>query len=441
MRLDQDGRFYVLELNSLPSLGEHGSYVAAAAAMGLDFTALVNRLIEVASARYFGTPQPPELQRSPISPKDRVFAFLTQRRDRLEKRVEQWVNLSSRADDPIGIRQAANEIGDVFAEIGMEAVAGLTDAPSCWGWQTAAKFNHGTLLLLHLDIPFNSSIGGEHFHRDPEWLYGEGIGSSRGPLVQLEYALRAVNAVRKLKSTPLGVICYADEGRECSESASTIARACADAKQVLVLRPGNPGESVVTGRRGQRRYRLFFQGKPVKLGQADRKSEVMLTALRVLEDVSSFTSRKDRVAVSIVDIHAETYPQLLPHRVTAILQASFPHQAAADALERRITQRLANTQAELARLSDRPSMPVRNVNSPLINRLQAVGAAWEIPLNTETSLWPSVAGLVPPHVPVVCGLGPVANSLHTGREALSRISLVQRSLLLAQFLLGEEGRH
>lgn len=52
MRIDAQGDPYVLEINSLPSLGEHGSYVAASEAVGLDFPALVNRLVEVAAAPY-----------------------------------------------------------------------------------------------------------------------------------------------------------------------------------------------------------------------------------------------------------------------------------------------------------------------------------------------------------------------------------------------------
>ena len=42
--MDAAGNLYVLELNSLPSLGEHGSYVIAANHVGLDFAALINRL-------------------------------------------------------------------------------------------------------------------------------------------------------------------------------------------------------------------------------------------------------------------------------------------------------------------------------------------------------------------------------------------------------------
>lgn len=437
MRLDADGSLYVLEVNSLPSLGEHGSYVAAADAMGLDFARLVNRLVEVASARYFGTPNPPELVRTRKTPSERVFGYLTERRDRLEKSIEQWVSLSSHSDDPVGIRQAATKIAELMKELALQPVGRFTDAPHVWTWESAKGMRNGTLLVCHIDVPFNSIMGGEHFHRDPEWLYGEGVGASRGPLVQLEYALRALYVARKLKGIPLGVLIYADEGRDCVESAEFIEQAAGEAKEVLVLRPGNLNDSIVTGRRGQRRYRAFFQGKPKKLGQADKQNEVMHRALATLEDISQLTSRKNRLAVSAVDIKAESYPRLLPHRVIATLQASFPNTRAGDKQEQAVQAVLDKQAAELALLSDRPAMPTRRINSALVSKLREVAGEWDIPINAETSLWPSVAGLVSPQVPVVCGLGPVARGLYTGQEAVSRISLVQRSLLLAEFLLSQ----
>jgi hypothetical protein len=228
---------------------------------------------------------------------------------------------------------------------------------------------------------------------------------------------------------------YADEGRDCEESAEFITRASAEAGEVLVLRPGNLNDSVVIGRRGQRRYRAFFKGKPCKLGQSEKQPEVMLRALTALESISLLSNRKDRLAVSTVDIRSDAYPRLLPHRVVATLQSSFPNLRAADRLEQQIMEELKKCQAELALISDRPPMPTRRINNALLNRLRDVAVQWEIPLNKETSLWPSVAGLVPPQVPVVCGLGPVARELYTGQEAVSRLSLVQRTLLLSAYLL------
>jgi D-alanine-D-alanine ligase len=228
---------------------------------------------------------------------------------------------------------------------------------------------------------------------------------------------------------------YADEGRDCEESAEFIEKAAAEAKEVLVLRPANTNNSLVVGRRGQRRYRAVFRGRPRKLGQSSKRPEVMLRALSTLEDIARLNDRKARLAVSTVELHTQAYPRLLPHRIDATLQASFPNTRAADRLEEQIQEILAEAQAELALLSRRPAMPSRRINADLLKNLRETAKKWDIPLNTETSLWPSVAGLVPPQVPVICGLGPEARGLYTGQEAVSRISMVQRTLLLAEYLL------
>ena len=91
----------------------------------------------------------------------------------------------------------------------------------------------------------------------------------------------------------------------------------------------------------------------------------------------------------------------------------------------------------LVMVSDRPPMVERRKNASLIKQLISIADDWDIPLGSESSLWPSVAGLVPIKASVVCGLGPVAIDLYTSREAVSRISVVQRTLLLAQFLLSQ----
>ncbi len=94
---------------------------------------------------------------------------------------------------------------------------------------------------------------------------------------------------------------------------------------------------------------------------------------------------------------------------------------------------------QLALISDRPPMQERRANNALAKQLIASASEWDIPLKTESSLMPSVAGLVPAAVPVVCGVGPIGQDLFTSREAVSRISLMQRTLLLTEFLLSQSG--
>ena len=50
--MDQSGRPFVLGINSMASLGAGGSFVRAAAAAGLDFSELVNRIADIAWQRH-----------------------------------------------------------------------------------------------------------------------------------------------------------------------------------------------------------------------------------------------------------------------------------------------------------------------------------------------------------------------------------------------------
>jgi D-alanine-D-alanine ligase len=54
IRIDESGRPYVLELNSMASLGAGGSFVRAAEAAGYSFANLINRIVDVTHERYFG---------------------------------------------------------------------------------------------------------------------------------------------------------------------------------------------------------------------------------------------------------------------------------------------------------------------------------------------------------------------------------------------------
>jgi D-alanine-D-alanine ligase len=90
-------------------------------------------------------------------------------------------------------------------------------------------------------------------------------------------------------------------------------------------------------------------------------------------------------------------------------------------------------------ISDRPPMKERRGSARLAKALDSVAREWEIPWSKDSSLWPSVGGLAPAKTSVICGLGPAAKDLYTPREAVNRVSLIQRTLLLALFLAQKTG--
>ena len=56
IRIDPSGNPFVLEINSMASLGPGGAFVLAASSAGYSFETLVLRIVEIAHERYFGTP-------------------------------------------------------------------------------------------------------------------------------------------------------------------------------------------------------------------------------------------------------------------------------------------------------------------------------------------------------------------------------------------------
>jgi D-alanine-D-alanine ligase len=439
MRMSKGEELFVLEINSLPSLGEHGSFTHAAASIGLDFQKLINRLVEVASARYFGTPQPPALEGRRRDRPKTAFAFLTRNRDRLEARLQEWIALSSRTEDPIGQDAVFQELDRVMTDLGLHPSEALSKSRSARLWQTDAGYEGGTLMVGHADVPMSIETAAPGFRREPEWLYGEGIGSSRGPLTILEFALRATKSTRMLRKLKLGVLWYGDEGRDCRYSGERISEVARNAARVLLLRPVYGEGRVITGRRGMRTYRLTASGDSVRIGTRAKQPGVMLDFFERLAALERLTDRRARIAVAASDVEVRSFPLRLPHTAIATLEVSYPTAAALERVEARIHAILDPTgrRWSLAQVADRPPMPERKANRILAEELDRVAANWEFEITADTSALPSAAGLVPAGVPVVCGLGPAAQDLNTPQERISRISLVQRTLLLAQLLVGD----
>jgi D-alanine-D-alanine ligase len=436
MRLDAEGNFYILEINSLPSLGEHGSYTIAAKEMGLDFPYLINRLVETASARYFGTPTPPVIKSKETDLPTLIFSFLSKQRDQMERKLEEWVAVTSRTYDPTGNQAAIKKLNNELKEIKLQPVKDLTDERSAWTWETKGGLDGGTLFIGHIDLPLDQNTPTQLFRREPEWLYGEGIGISRAPLLMLEFALRSLRHHRQLHKLPIGVLYYQDEGRDCRYSADIIRKTASRARRVVILRPGTRDDKVIIQRRGQIKYRLVVEGKTKRLGQHPKTPEVLPWVCDRLRDISNLSSPKDKLSVSAVNIMTDAFPMLLPHRLTVDLMLSYLDKKMADEAEDQIKEMIIRKgfKSELVKVTDRPPMKERRHNFGLAKKLSAVAEKWDIPFGRDSSVWPSAGGLVPAKIPVVCGIGPTSRNLYTPQEAVNRTSLIQRTLLIAQFL-------
>ncbi len=439
LRLDASGELYLLEINSLPSIGPRGSYVIAAAAMGFDYNALMNRLIEVAAARYFGTPAAPRIGGRKQDVSRAMFDHVTAHRDQLEREVEKWCALSSRTDDPVGIQMAQQRLDDKLVGLGLTPVNELSDQKTVWTWQTEAGLEGGTLLVGHLDVPMDAAMPWQAFRRDPEWLSGDGVGQARAPWAMVRFALAALRHHQLLRHRPLGVLAYADEGADCRYSRDLIRRAMDKAGQVLVLRPATREDRLVNQARGLRQYRLQVTAREVPTGPPRERPRLIRRLLARLDEALGLTDPAEEVTVFVSNLHTVSLPLSPPHRAVATISISYLDLDKALALEAKIRDLFVpdGLGASLNLISDRPPLMPDPGGQNLVRTLAAAAGEWDVTLKAMSSRWPTVAGLAPSGVPALSGLGPMTRDLCTPREAVQRISLVQRTLLLARFLIGQ----
>jgi len=193
---------------------------------------------------------------------------------------------------------------------------------------------------------------------------------------------------------------------------------------------------LVTNRRGARRYRLSVEGEPLRPGQRTRRMPVLRWTWGKLDEMTRMTSSKDRLAVEVLDIEPERHPMMAPHRVSATIMVAYFDVDDAERVERRMKEILGSRgrRWKLTLLSDRPPMKERAQGLRLVKAIEEVSRELQLPVGHHSSVWPSVAGLVPAKVGCVCGFGPVCRDRDTSKEAVQRVSLVQRALLLAAFL-------
>lgn len=439
-RIDKQGNPYILEVNSMASLGADGSFVYAAEKVGLPYKELMNRIIDVTCERYFGadfhTPTDDHMQKADV----RIFNGLTKKRSAMETDLKAWTNISSRTEDPVGLSRIRKKIDERLSKLGLIPVESCTNGRSAWTFETAAGMQGGTLLVVPIDVPGKRTGFPIPFRTEQEWLYGEGIASSRGGIVTMLSALGALKEQKLLSKKKVGVLFYSDEGRGMRYSSSIIEKASKQAAEVIVLQPGFTDGKVVDQRRGTKQFSIIVEGDPVRIGKETNITDVLSSFIQNAQKLDGFNNPRKKLSVAIQDVRSERYSVLKPHRVYATLSITYLDEKSAEETEKLIRELFKSNskgmRTHIEKLVERSPF-IRKKNHELIQKLSDLSAIWNLPFGTESSLLSSAAGEVPKGKSVVCGFSPASKGLYMPEEALHRSELVQRSLLLALYLNGE----
>lgn len=442
-RIGKDGQPTVLEINSMASLSPTGSYVKAAQTAGLNYNALVQELISIASKRYFGNDfiqDSVEIQKTGNS-QQIVFDDLIKHRAKIEDQLKYWTSFQRDKDHPFGISKLMKVLDQKFSKLGLKHVEAFTNATTTWAWETSAGYENGVLLVVPIDIPQNSSESLSSFRIEEDRIFGSGIASSNAGITCIAEALKSLMNVQKLHDRKIGVFAYTDESDGMRYSGRILRQASKLAKEVIILQPGSANGKAVTQRRGFKKINIVVERSPITIGRKTKQVDIFNWITEKIQFINGYSQQYEKLAVAVNEFRSKSFHMMQTHKIEFKICITYLDPKSALDVEneimRQFKSRSKSIRSYIGTLEERPPMLKSPHQSDMILKLRAISEAHQLPFGVDSRLTPSAGGDIAPNVPVLCGMSPSAENLYTNTESINRLELLQKTVLLSMYLLGD----
>lgn len=384
---------------------------------------------------------------------ERIRGLLAARETATLAMLERLVNESSFTEDIAGgarvgqlLQQELAALGGLSARLVPSASGKF--APHVVARSRAAESSaKGAVALVgHLDTVFPPGTF-EGFRRDGALARGPGVLDMKGGLVVILEALRVLDALGVLDTTPLRLVIVSDEEVGSPEGCKVIADEVTGARAALVFEPGRAGDAIITARKGTGSLRVVATGKAAHAGNAHAEGANAIWALaRFVERAQSLTDYDRGVTVNVGTIAGGTSKNTVPARAEAAVDLRFVSLEQREALfvqldemARDAAATLPGTTLTVGRGASRTPLLRSKDNLALHGEYGACARAAglgdvEAPLlggGSDASTTAAVG------IASIDGLGPRGTGLHTTDELMEVASLAPKAEALARFLLAK----
>ena len=441
IRMDADGSIHLLEINSMASLGETGSYVAAAAAAGYDFKALVNKMLDVAAVRYFATGAAAGRAASggrkmplPV----RIRGFLRSRQVQNEKLLGKMVNVNTHVRNVEGVNTLANMLAQELDSLGFVRESyPQVEIGNQQFFTNSQDGSYNILLLGHLD---NGTRPGRQsaFVQSETRLQGTGIWEHKGGLVVMLAALRALRFVRRLPKLRLGILLTSDDTLQGRFARPLVEEKTRGVPTVLGLGGASINGGLVTSRSGAAVYncRLTLE----KTDDAVDVARSIGAFGRLINQWARLSDTESGLVIAPSRIEAES--NIMEHYAYGDVRLSVRFNRrdqfeAVDAEIRKLAQKRKGRRwgVQLEGVQRRPPMAGTEQGESLWRRIQSLARDLDIRLGQEHRWSSADICFADANAATVDGLGPVGGKPPEQPEYVLRHSLLERSTLLATTLV------
>ncbi len=443
LRMDAAGNLYILEINSMASLGLTGAYVHAAKTAGYTYESLINRILDVAAMRYFGqdyaaeaAAQAAESKTKPQKLSTRVRSYLRAQAPTIEDAVRHMVELRTPPHEVEWVNALGEWLTAQFKQLGFS----VHTIPRVDVGNVLYFYNHDdderdVLLLGHLDTPIPAG-GFVPFREAGSRIYGTGAAENKGGIAVALAALRALRYARTVRRIRCGVLLTTDDTRNGAAGRGVIEELAVRARYVIGLKAGTPESGIVTSRAGRGTYRLeTIYPKKRRVTEA----AVLAHLYRRVQAIEQLSDGDAGLHVAIRRLELDAPFGRMPEKADAVVSVRFKRLEDGERIEQEIRALAAKRSAKGIRLRvagqiRRPPLAETPARRAFSEEIARIGKRLQVTV-APTHRWHSAdICFVPEEVPAVDGMGPMGGGERTQEEYVLRSSLVDRAALLAMVM-------
>jgi len=269
---------------------------------------------------------------------------------------------------------------------------------------------------------------------------GPGVYDMKAGLVQMLFALRALDDLHALPPLAPVVFVNTDEEIGSHDSGAHIRRLAAAAKRAFVLEPSfGPSGKLKTARKGAGYFRIMVEGRASHAGlDPDKGASAILEVSHQIQRLFALNDRERGISVNVGTINGGLRPNVIAPKVTAEVDVRVLHGEDSERIQQAIlgvTPVLEGVTLEVTGGISYPPLERTERNAALWRAAQRAARELGIDIDQAIVGGTSDGNVTSQYTATLDGLGAVGDGAHASHEYVVASQMPQRAALLALLLL------
>ncbi len=439
VRMDEKGNFFILELNSMASLGLGGTFYFAAKTAGYTYESLINKLLDVATMRYFGehSEQLKKLEEfDPSKPlRTLVRTYIRSRFHSIKDNLKDFVGYNTHVYNTNNINSLGKIISKRLKHLGfLEKVYNQFEIGDIRYYTNHGDKENDILIVSHLDTHYGPRDF-VPYTEDDDRIYGSGVAESKGGIAIMIGALHALRFARRLKKVKCGILLTTDDSLGGKFSKKLVEEYSKQSKYVIGLKSSSKEGGLITSCYGRTDYNIRFSNK--KAGLRDLHGIIPVLGKKILA-LEKIAQDEENYKVRTTSIQAEGSHGNTPDYATLSLVTSYKDVILGAQLDEKIRKLMTKNEegmtklyVEIARGQNRTPVEEAEYDTKFYELVEQQAKKLEIKIKRHQQIVSSDISNVPADVPSIDGFGPMGHNYRTPNEYVLHDSIMDRAALLA----------